>query len=117
MTSPTASTKEVSGAKRIWPKFLVFVVVIALWYLLLQISPLDKWLLVFLARLENSGFWGPLLFILLYIPACVLMFPDILPNAAAGAIWGISTGTVVVSVGRMLGSTATFLLARYITRR
>lgn len=116
MTSPTAGTKEESRAKRIWPKFLFFVVVIALWYLLLQVSPLDKWLLVFLARLENSGAWGPLLFVLLYIPACVLMFPDILPNAAAGAIWGIVTATAVVSIGRVLGSTLTFLVARYFTR-
>jgi uncharacterized membrane protein YdjX (TVP38/TMEM64 family) len=117
LTSRTNNDATESRTKRLWPKLLVFVVVIAIWYVLLQVSPLDKWLLIFLARLENSGFWGPILFILLYIPACVLMFPDILPNAAAGAIWGIATGTAVVSIGRVLGSTATFLLARYFTRR
>jgi len=44
------------------------------------------------------------------------MFPDILPNAAAGAIWGVGIGAVAASVGRILGSTVTFLLARYLTK-
>ena len=70
-----------------------------------------------LAWLEGLGPWGPVVFVLLYLPACMFMFPDILPNAAAGAIWGVGVGTVVVSLGRLLGSTATFLLARGIAGR
>ena len=65
-----------------------------------------------LAWVKGLGLWGPLIFAFLYIPSCVLMFPDILPNAAAGAIWGVGLGSVAVSFGRVLGSIATFLLTR-----
>ena len=109
-------TPDVGNTKRLWPKALIFIVVIAIWYVLLQVSPLDKWLLNVLLWIEGLGFWGPFIFVLLYIPSCVLMFPDILPNAAAGAIWGAGTGAVAASIGRILGSTVTFLLARYLTK-
>ena len=97
---------------RFWPKVLVYVVVIAAWYVLSRIFPLDAWLLGLLSWIEGLGAWGAIVFLLLYVPACVLMLPDVLPNAAAGAIWGIGVGTFAVSIGRVLGSVVTFLLAR-----
>lgn len=45
------------------------------------------------------------------------MFPDVLPNAAAGAIWGAGMGAVVASIGRLLGCTITFLLARRFSKK
>ncbi len=97
---------------RFWPKALVYVAVIVGWYVLSRIFPLDAWLLGLLSWIEGLGLWGAIVFILLYVPSCVLMLPDVLPNAAAGAIWGIGVGTLSVSIGRVLGSAATFLLAR-----
>ncbi len=97
---------------RFWLKVLVYVAVIAGWYALSRVFPLDAWLLGLLSWMEGLGAWGAFVFVLLYVPSCVLMLPDVLPNAAAGAIWGIGAGTVAVSVGRVLGSAATFLLAR-----
>lgn len=97
---------------RIWLRVLIFLAVIAAWYGVSFFLPLESWLLNVLARVGELGPWGPFVFILLYIPSCVLMFPDLLPNAAAGAVWGVGIGTVAVSLGRVLGSTATFLLTR-----
>lgn len=113
----TNNTTEIKSTKRIWPKLLLFTVIIVIWYALLQVTPLDKWLLEVLSRIEQYGFWGPCIFILIYIPSCVLMFPDVLPNAAAGAIWGAGLGAAVASIGRLLGSTITFLLARRFSKR
>jgi len=96
---------------------LIFLVVIAGWYGLSRVIPLERWLLSVLAWVEGLGFAGALIFMLLYVPSCVLMFPDVLPNAAAGAIWGVGVGTVAVSFGRVLGSAATFLLVRTIAGR
>ena len=113
-TSPTPTTTSARGA---WRKFLVVFIIIALWYGALQVLPLDTWLLGVLTWLQDLGFFGAILFMLLYIPSCVLMFPDLLPNAAAGAIWGVGLGTVAVLIGRVLGSAATFLLTRSLAGR
>ncbi len=97
---------------RFWLKVLVYVAVIAGWYALSRVFPLDAWLLSLLSWMEGLDAWGAFIFVILYVPSCVLMLPDVLPNAAAGAIWGIGAGTVAVSIGRVLGSAVTFLLAR-----
>jgi uncharacterized membrane protein YdjX (TVP38/TMEM64 family) len=97
---------------RLWPKVLVFAGIIAAWYGLSRVVPLEAWLLSVLAWIENLGPWGPVMFVVLYLPCCVLMFPDVVPNAAAGAIWGVGLGAAVVLVGRLFGSAVTFLLVR-----
>lgn len=99
---------------RIWLRVLIFLAIIATWYGASFFLPLESWLLTVLAWVGELGIWGPFVFMGLYIPSCVLMFPDILPNAAAGAVWGVGVGSVAVSLGRMLGATATFLLTRNI---
>ncbi|HDP35931.1 MAG TPA: TVP38/TMEM64 family protein, partial [Candidatus Hydrogenedentes bacterium] len=104
-------------ASRVWPKVLFFGVVIGLWYGLLRLLPLEALLLDVLAKIEELGVLGTIIFALLYIPSCVLMFPDVLPNAAAGAISGVGVGAVAVSFGRALGSAATFLLTRWVAGR
>jgi len=77
-------------------------------------------------RLENAtllrdwvagfGVAGPVVYILIYIAACLLMlpgFPVTLMGALAfGPIWG----TVYTSVGSTLGAAAAFLTARYAAR-
>ncbi|MFP4502857.1 MAG: TVP38/TMEM64 family protein [Candidatus Hydrogenedentota bacterium] len=105
-SSPPAATT------RLWPKVLIFVGIIAAWYGLSYVVPLETWLLNALAWIENLGSVGPLIFVVLYLPCCMLLFPDVVPNAAAGAIWGVGLGAVVVSIGRVFGSAATFLLVR-----
>jgi len=111
------STEKTETPSRLWPKILFFFIAITSWYGLSRLLPLEAWLLNLLTWIEGRGFWGLLIFILLYIPACVFMFPDIFPNAAAGAIWGIGIGTAVTLLGRVLGSSVTFLLTRNIAGR
>jgi uncharacterized membrane protein YdjX (TVP38/TMEM64 family) len=117
MSNNSISPTPPRPPSKLWRKVFLYLAVIATWIGLSRVFPLDVWLLNILVWLEGLGFWGLVLFMLLYVPSCVFMFPDILPNAAAGAIWGIGPGFIVVSLGRVLGSAATFLLTRRIGGR
>lgn len=117
MDAKTHPTQGAGPVKGDWINFTAVIIVIALWCAALRVLPLDTWLLGILTWIQGLGSTGVALFILLYIPSCVFMFPDVLPNAAAGAIWGIGMGTVVVSMGRVLGSAVTFLLSRSLAGR
>lgn len=62
------------------------------------------------------GAWGPVIFILLYILACVFFIPGSILTLGAGFIFGVVKGSVVVSVAATLGATCAFLVGRYIAR-
>ncbi|SMP66364.1 TVP38/TMEM64 family protein [Anoxynatronum buryatiense] len=77
-------------------------------------------------RLENatllrdwvSGFGaaGPMIYILIYIAACLLMLPGF-PVTLMGALaFGPVWGAVFTSIGSTLGAAAAFLTARYAAR-
>lgn len=70
----------------------------------------------FAGWIESLGFWGPLVFILGYAIATVAFIPGSLLTLAAGAIFGLVTGTVYVFFGATLGATGAFLIARYLAR-
>ena len=63
------------------------------------------------------GPWAPLLFILLYVLACVLFVPGSVLTLGAGAVFGVWRGSVLVSVAATLGASAAFLLGRHVARR
>ncbi|MBU6398857.1 MAG: TVP38/TMEM64 family protein [Verrucomicrobia bacterium] len=69
-----------------------------------------------LPAIQRLGVWGPLLFVLLYIVACVLGIPGSLLTVGAGFIFGIGRGLVCVSAGSTLGATAAFLISRHLAR-
>lgn len=70
-----------------------------------------EWLSALLLRLSTLGAWGPVLFILLYAAATVLLAPAFLLSIAAGAVWGLWRGTLIVYLGAVLGASAVFVLA------
>lgn len=65
---------------------------------------------------ESLGVWGPLVFIAGYAVATVAFIPGSLLTLAAGAIFGLLKGTVFVFIGATLGTSAAFLVARYVAR-
>jgi len=69
-----------------------------------------------LQSIEDLGFVGALVFIGLYIVACVFFIPGLILSLGAGAIYGVVKGTVLVSVSSTLGATAAFLVGRYLAR-
>jgi len=69
-----------------------------------------------LTWISGLGPTGPLVFALLYITACVLMLPGSILTLGAGAVFGVVSGSVLVSVASTLGATCAFLVGRYLAR-
>ncbi|MDZ7663572.1 TVP38/TMEM64 family protein [Thiohalophilus sp.] len=70
-----------------------------------------------LALIDEQGAWAPLLFILIMMAVVVLLLPGILFTAGAGFVFGLVEGSIYVVLGTTLGSTVSFLLARYLFGR
>jgi uncharacterized membrane protein YdjX (TVP38/TMEM64 family) len=68
------------------------------------------------AGVQRAGGWAPLLFVLLYAAATVLLVPGSILTLAGGALFGLVRGTGLVFVAANLGATAAFLLARSAAR-
>jgi uncharacterized membrane protein YdjX (TVP38/TMEM64 family) len=71
---------------------------------------------LFAEWVEGLGLLGPVVFILGYAAAVVAFVPGSLLTLAAGAIFGVVKGTVLVLAAAILGSTGAFLVARYFAR-
>ena len=69
-----------------------------------------------LEKIAELGIWGPVLFILIYIVATVLLIPGSVLTLGAGAVFGVVKGSIVVSIAATLGATAAFLVGRYLAR-
>jgi uncharacterized membrane protein YdjX (TVP38/TMEM64 family) len=65
---------------------------------------------------DGLGFWGPAVFILGYAAATLAFVPGSLLTMAAGAIFGLAKGTLLVFLGATTGATFSFLVARYLAR-
>jgi uncharacterized membrane protein YdjX (TVP38/TMEM64 family) len=61
--------------------------------------------------LGDLGAWGPVLFIVAYVVASVMLAPAFLLTFAAGAVFGLWRGTLLVYVAAALGSSAVFAIA------
>jgi uncharacterized membrane protein YdjX (TVP38/TMEM64 family) len=69
-----------------------------------------------LAWISSLGAIAPVIFIALYIVACVLFVPASIITIGAGAIFGVLWGSVYVSIGATAGATCAFLIGRYLAR-
>jgi len=65
---------------------------------------------------NGLGALGPVVFVLGYAVAAVAFVPGSLLTLAAGAIFGLGRGVVLVFVAAVLGSTLAFLVSRYLAR-
>jgi uncharacterized membrane protein YdjX (TVP38/TMEM64 family) len=66
--------------------------------------------------ISSLGTLAPIVFILLYILACVLFIPGSIMTIGAGVIFGVIRGSIYVSIGATIGATCAFLTGRYLTR-
>lgn len=62
------------------------------------------------------GAWAPVAFIGAYVVACVCMLPAFLLTMAAGAVFGLLQGTLLVMAGATLGAVSAFLIGRHLAR-
>lgn len=78
-----------------------------------RLLPLQPGLRQTLETLRGLGPWGPVLFILLYAVAAVLLVPGSVLTLGAGAVFGVLWGSVYASIAATLGATAAFLVGRH----
>ena len=67
--------------------------------------------------MQSLGPAAPLAFIGIYAFAVVALIPASLLTIAGGAVFGLMRGVIYALIGATLGSTAAFLLGRYVARR
>jgi uncharacterized membrane protein YdjX (TVP38/TMEM64 family) len=67
--------------------------------------------------ISGLGSTAPLVFIPLYVVACVLFIPGSILTLSAGFLFGVVRGSMYVSVAATLGATLAFLIGRYFARQ
>jgi uncharacterized membrane protein YdjX (TVP38/TMEM64 family) len=82
----------------------------------LFLLPTRQYLVALLDWIRGLGMWGPIAMVGIYVVACVLFLPGSLLTLGAGFGFGLLEGTVVVSIGSVLGVSAAFFLGRTVAR-
>jgi uncharacterized membrane protein YdjX (TVP38/TMEM64 family) len=70
----------------------------------------------FLDQSRDLGWLAAMLFVLIYIVACVLMMPGSVLTLGAGAVFGVWIALPLTLAGATLGACAAFLVGRFIAR-
>ena len=101
-----------------WVKLIVAVLVIGGLIALFKFLPVKDWIEQFKSYVQEKGPLGYVLFGLVYVGVSLIPGgPAALLTLAAGAIWGLVTGTIVVSISSVTAATIAFLLARTVFRQ
>lgn len=74
------------------------------------------WLNAAIAAVEKLGPWGPVVFVLAYIVAALLLVPGSALTLSAGTLFGVTTGTALVSVASTTAAALAFLIGRFLAR-
>jgi uncharacterized membrane protein YdjX (TVP38/TMEM64 family) len=69
------------------------------------------WLAPVVIRITSLGPWAPVVFVLLYVAAALTVAPAFFLTVAAGAVFGVWQGSVIVFVGASLGASAVYAVA------
>ena len=109
---------EKSKGSRIVKIILLIIILVGL-IVIFKTFPVKEWLVGdngLITWIEQQGTLGYLIFIGVYILLTVLAGPAWLLTIGAGLVYGLLGGTVLVSIGSILGATAAFLIGRYLAR-
>lgn len=97
-------------------RLLLLIVAVVALLLLGRALDAGAWLGAALDWIRGLGPVAPLVFLGLYIIACVLLLPGSVLTLGAGAVFGVAKGIVIVWISAVLGATAAFLVGRYFVR-
>lgn len=116
-TMSTPAEASAGGSAGRSSLFRILLVVAALVALIWIGRQLGSYVPAFAAWVESLGVWGPVVFVLGYVTATIAFIPGSLLTLAAGAIFGLGKGTLLVFIGSSMGAAGAFLIARYGARR
>jgi uncharacterized membrane protein YdjX (TVP38/TMEM64 family) len=74
------------------------------------------WLAPVVLKLAELGPWAPVLFTLLYIVAAVTLAPAFFLTVAAGAMFGVWRGSIIVFIAASLGASAVYAVGTRVAR-
>ena len=77
---------------------------------------MSEWIASAVSQLATLGALGAVLFVGLYVIASVAMAPAFVLTFAAGAVWGLWRGSILVYIGAVLGASAVYFLAARLVR-
>lgn len=97
-------------------RWISILLIVAAVMLLVRALPVDELKSALEAWVADLGFWGPLIFGVVYVAATVLLIPASVLTLAAGAVFGLGLGLVTVSLASTTGAACAFLIARYLAR-
>lgn len=64
--------------------------------------------------IEGFGAAGPAVFVLVYVLSCIFFVPSLIFTFSSGALFGVWAGFAFSLAGTAIGSTAAFLIGRYL---
>lgn len=105
-----------NNRRRVAARALLTLLLLAVFFAALRFLGIQELLKDALDRVSGLGLWGVLLYILIYILACVLFLPGSILTLGAGVLFGVVKGSMVVSVAATCGATCAFLVGRYLAR-
>jgi len=94
----------------------IFAASIAAAFVLFRILPVAEYTGRFLGQVDALGAWGPVLLGAVYVVATVAMVPGTILTVGAGFVFGVTVGTVTVSIASTLGATLAFVIGRTFAR-
>ncbi|MDD9953491.1 MAG: TVP38/TMEM64 family protein [Candidatus Woesearchaeota archaeon] len=97
-------------------KALLGIVALAILGFLIYYLNVQELLQNALTWIDSLGFWGPVIFILIYVLATVCFIPGSILTLGAGVLFGVVHGSFIVIIAATLGATAAFLVGRYLAR-
>jgi uncharacterized membrane protein YdjX (TVP38/TMEM64 family) len=74
-----------------------------------NVNEINKWI-------NSFGFFGPLIYILIYVGVCLFFLPGLPITIIGGLVFGPIWGTIWVSVAATLGASLSFLVGRFVAR-
>ncbi|NJN63850.1 MAG: TVP38/TMEM64 family protein [Acidobacteria bacterium] len=113
---PAQASKSGGGLKLVIALGVVALGVALAWYfgafeqLKLENMPRVK------AYFESLGALAPVIFVLVWIAACVFFLPGLVVTAIGAIVFGPILGSIYSLIGATLGATAAFLIGRYAAR-
>ncbi len=94
-------------------KVVVSILALAALFALFRFLPVADWIEELKAYVRGRGAFGAVVFGLVYVGASLVPGgPAAILTLAAGAVYGVATGTILVSLSSTTAATAAFLLAR-----
>ena len=104
-----------SSGGKLWKVVVGVVVLVAVLFSIRQL-PIGEWTAAIEQWVDSLGWWGPAAFIAIYIAASLLLIPASALTIAAGVVFGLFGGFVIVSIASTTSAALALLISRYAAR-